>query len=264
MGQMLLAIVVVACSGGNVDAEPIAEGTEAAGAAEEPTNQPKDGFALATTYLRKFATTKKYAEDPDNPGNNIRTYVATVYRGNALSVLEEQEDFVRVVLEDGSGNEGWLQSKRVTTAEGAKLATIKEEVKTFSRPELLSLNTNLKLAPGSVLVVTQDQGKFVEVDFPDGQWTSKVTWILSENLVTNEDDVAAAQLITKALLAREDGPEKAQPIEELAREQFAGNSLLKLLDPPEPEPGDEIADEDLTEAPAPAEPAAGGLVPPPG
>ncbi|MEO0601121.1 MAG: hypothetical protein AAF211_06770 [Myxococcota bacterium] len=259
MGQMLLAIVFVACSGGSDDAEPIAEGTPgeaAAEAAEEPSTEPQAGFALATTYLRNAPTTNKYRDDPDNPGKKVRTYVATVYRGNELTVLETQDEFVKVVLEDGSGNQGWLQTKRVTTAEGAKLATIKEEVKTFSRPELLSLNTTEKLAPGSVLVVTQDQGKFVEVDWPKSQWSSASTWVLANTLVTNEDDVAAAQLITKALYMREDDAEKAKPIEELAREQFAGNSLLTLLDPPEPEPGEE--GEEGAEAPE-----GGNLNPPP-
>lgn len=238
MGRMLLAIMVVACSGTSTDAATNAEGTPdeaAAEAAPEPKNEPRDGFALATTYLRNHPTTDRKIDDPDNPGKRINTYVATVYRGNALTVMETKDDFVKVILEDGSGNEGWLQSSRVTTAEGAKLATIKEDVKTFSRPELLSLNTTMKLLPGSVLVVTQEQGKFVEVDYPKSQWSSASTWILSENLVTTEDDIAAAQLISKALYMREDDAEKAKPIEELAREQFAGNTLLKLLDPPEPE-----------------------------
>ena len=240
MGPMLLAIAVVACSGGNGQSEPVAEGSasDAAGeVVEAPAAEPKDGFANSTTYLRKFPTTDKRIDDPDNPGKRIGTYVATVYRGNALSVVETQEEFVRVLLEDGSGNEGWLQSKRVTTADAAKLATIKEEVRTFSRPDLLSINTSdeSKLKPGSVLIVLQEQGKFFEVDYPRSQWSSDETYVLAENLVMNEDDIAAAQLITKALYMRDDDPEKAKPIIELAREQFAGNSLLTLLDPPEAE-----------------------------
>ncbi|MEN0066239.1 MAG: hypothetical protein AAGA48_29130 [Myxococcota bacterium] len=242
MGHMLLAIAVFGCSGVSSDPEPAAEGTpEEAGAeaAEEPTNEPKDGFAIATTYLRSHATTERKIDDPDNPGKRISTYVATIYRGNDLTVVETKDDFVRVTLQDGSGNEGWIKGSRVTTADGAKLATVKEEVKTFSRPDLLSLNTTMKLAPGSVLVVTQSQGKFVEVDYPKSQWSSASTWVLADTVVEGEDDVAAAQLISKVLYVREDSAEKAKPLEELAREQFAGNALLNLLDPPEPEPSEE-------------------------
>jgi len=244
MGHMLLAILVVACSGGGT--EPIAEGTPDPEAEDEAAAEPferKDGFAVSTTYLRSHPTTERRIEDPDNPGKKIGTYVATIYRGNALTVVEEQGEFIRVELQDGSGDVGWLQGKRVTTAEGAKLATIKEPTKTFSRPELLSVNTSLKLDPGAVLIVTQDQGKFVEVDYPRSQWSSASTWVLADSLVLGERDIEAAQLITKTLYMREDDPEKAKLIEELAREEFAGNTLLDLLDEPEPEPEPEPAPE---------------------
>lgn len=256
MARMLLAIAVVACSGGS-ETDPVTEEVtkdEATDAvAEEPSNEPKDGFAVATTYLRSHPTTERRIDDPDNPGKKLSTYIATLYRGNALTVVETKDEFVRVQLKDGSDNEGWLQSKRVTT-KGSQVATIKEEVRTFSRPEMLSINTTMKLPAGAVLVVTQEQGKFVEVDYPRSQWSSASTWILAENLDTSPEDVEVAQLISKALYMREDSADKAKVIEDLAREQFAGNTLLTLLDPPEAEEA---------EAAEGAEPAAEGTLNPP-
>ncbi len=259
MVRLAVAIVIIsvlACTGGTADPEPTPEADSTDEAPDEVvpgtaeiSEQP--GYFTAAWALWHAPTDEREIPDPDGDGT-IKNYMLNVDRGRPLTKIGESGDWAQVRLEDDT--EGWIKSERIVVGDRPGLATVHGEERMFKRPELLALVIDEKIPPGSLLITSDTDGKFTRVDVPTGKYDSEETWVLTENLVTDDKEIEAAKIIRRVMQLREDEDDGAKELAELARGQFADSPLIELLAEPEPE---EPAQAEIRPDPAPP-------VPPPG
>lgn len=225
---------LVACMGGSeTPTEVPAPAPDApVEVAPEPV-APKDAFLVGRTTLRKTASDEKKIPDPAGGDKTVSNFVTTLDRGEQVQVMGTDGEWTQVKLSDGK--DGWLKTNRVVlVGPNTQVATLFTPGKVFTRPDLLSLETDKSLEAGGLLFVLQTKDQFSEVDWPKSAVSNSTAWTLSSELVTDPNEVAAAKLIMKVRQLRADNDPAAAQMEELTRSQFASSQLLKLLDQPAP------------------------------
>lgn len=242
------------CFGGSEETpEPAGDAPAPAPEAEpEPAAEPSAAYLVGRTTLRKVSKDDKKVDDPNNPGKQMSNYVTALSRGERVDVLGTEADWTHVKLSDGQ--DGWLHGNRlVVVGPDTQVATLYEDGKVFTRPDLLALEADKKIEPGSLLFVLQTKDQFAEVDYPKSGTSSGKAWTLANALVTDANEVEAAKLIMKVRQMRADNDPGAPQMEELARSQFGTSKLIALLDvaPPEAPPEGEGAPTDEVPPPAP-------------
>jgi hypothetical protein len=239
------ALGMLACFGGSSESpEPAPVEPEPVAAPTEPEPAERPGHVIGVTSLRKQPNDDKKVDD--GSGKQVSNWVATLYRGETVTVFGENPagDWVNARLSDGA--EGWLKADRVVAGAEVKVATLYEEGKTFRRPDLLALDTDKTIEPGSLLFVVQEKDQFSEVDYPRSGWNSNKAWTLTSELVEDPNEVEVAKVVAKIRHLRAENSDDAKQLEELARSQFGSSRLIALLDqpveegeaPPEGEEGD--------------------------
>jgi SH3-like domain-containing protein len=157
-------------------------------------------------------------------GKDVSNWVATLQRGERVSLLEARGDWGRVRASDDQ--EGWVKASVLLPGEGVREATVRTAADVFDRPDLLAANARRKVEPGTLLLVVKERPPFAEVNVSG---TSNA-WVLADRLAAAERDVAVAKLIEKARWLEKSGKhDEAKQILELARGHFPDDPLVEVL-----------------------------------
>jgi len=221
------AVLATACKKGPAPAQqPGTSGqptADASAPAAEPA-APSSPTAYVTTVVVLKIEPVDAAKVKKADGKETSNFRALLYRGEQVTVLETQDDWVRARTSDEK--EGWLKRTSVLEASGVKEATVLTPEKVFDRPDLLASNAKRKLDPGTFLLVVKEKAPFSEVNYSGGQ----NTWVLTERLASDEKDVAAAKLMEKArYLARNNKKEEAIANLDIIRSIAPESPLLEIL-----------------------------------
>lgn len=178
-------------------------------------------YILGTTWLRlKASSERKVTVDGVARSNAI----AALYRGERVDVLDENGDFFRVRVSDGT--EGYIAASMIVS--DARLATVVEETKTFRRPALVNL-AKKTLSPGQLLFVVGQKNDFAEVNVAG----SRTEWILSESLSESEELVGASRILhrVRALKAdtKRDHGDEILTLIGVAKTNFPRSALIPTL-----------------------------------
>ncbi len=209
------ALLFAACS-----RSPSPSGQPAQPAGEPPAAgaapvAPAAAYVSAATLLRREATDAGRVKGPG--GKEISNALATLQRGERITVLEAGEDWARVRASDD--REGWIRRSAVLEGDGVVEATVLAAADVFDRPDLLAANAKRRIEPGTLLLVVKAKPPFSEVNVSSGP----NAWVLTDRLATGEADVSVAKLGEKARwLARNGKPEEAGQIAALALQTFPG------------------------------------------
>ena len=145
----------------------------------------------------------------ETPGNDGK-WVASVAFGEEVELLNETETdeksgktFEKVKLLDGK--EGWVRADFI--AKGAQMAAVTGDAQIYKRPSISTITDDV-ITAGTVVVLKGKHDEFSEfIAKNDAANKRKEGWLLGEKaLTTNEDDLAAAILLSKAMA--EKSPEK--------------------------------------------------------
>ncbi|MBI5507383.1 MAG: SH3 domain-containing protein [Deltaproteobacteria bacterium] len=244
----LLAFAVAACTKDEAvaptpDNRPSPAAT--APAAPVPAGEPEQALVTAVTSLKREPNDAAKVDAAD--GKKVSNWVATLYRGEQVTVLKVQDDWAAIKASDEST--GWMKKTDLLPNEGTSLATVFETVKTFNRPDLLALNAARTIESGTLLFVVKTKDQFSEVNF-QGKATA---WVLSEKLNMDVNEIAAAKLVNKIRWLKAKKDPAADQFLELARSQFGGSRLVTMFDEAAKagtEPGEAAAPEGAGTAPA--------------
>lgn len=198
--------------------------------AGEPTPAPEakveePALVNGTTVLKKEPSDDRRIEVN---GKKVSNWLATLYRGEEVVVLGKEGDFTKARTSDET--EGWIKSDRLVRAADVELATVAEEAKVWRRPDVVALDANKTIAPGSLLFVLKKKDQFAEVDYPRSEYSSSTAWVMADKLITEANEVSAAKLIMKIRYLREKKDASATQLTEIARSQFGSSQLIGLLD----------------------------------
>lgn len=275
----LLVLVVLACTKKDADpsegpGEPQAAvvGAGAEDSAVVPPTPTPDGFVTGgTAYVTQLVTVRREPSDTKELGDGklhgkkVPNWLATLYRGEQVTVQALQGPYLQVQLSDGKS--GWTRSEGLLTGQGVEMVTLLDRAKTFSRPDLLALLAGKQVEPGSLLLLMRRKDAFSEVNVGG----SSSVWILSDLIVREPREVEAAKLVQRARVLQDRNASDAAAILDMAKTQFANTRLVQqvLMPPPPPPPVDPNASPEPAPAPAPgivptAPEAALGPAPPPG
>ena len=222
-----------------------------AGVPAAPAAAVEQAYVTFVTGLRKEPTDAQKIDDAAT-GKKVGNWLTTLYRGEEVAILEVKGDWARVRASDDS--EGWVQKNGLLPVEGVTVATVFEQAKTFSRPDLLALNATRVVEPGTLLFGLKTKDQFAEVNFY-GQGSA---WILAEKLNTDAREIAAAKLLAKVRWLKERKDTSADKVMELARTEFADSKLSGMADAdatihvPAAVPAVNAGTEPGTDTPAPA------------
>jgi hypothetical protein len=147
LSSSLLVLGLVGCKGEQTtEAAPTTPVAPTAAAPSETPPTPaapavsEQAYVTVVTGLKREASDAKSIDDPKGKSKKkISNWLMTLYRGEEVTILEVQEEYAKVKASDDS--EGWVQKTALLPVEGVALATVFEEAKTFSRPDLLALNS---------------------------------------------------------------------------------------------------------------------------
>jgi SH3-like domain-containing protein len=214
----LLALPLASCRRSEPPAAPAA--SQAGPAAPAPAGP--SAFVSAATFLRREPAEASRVKGP--AGKEVSNWIATLQRGERVSLLENRGDWSRIHASDDQ--EGWVKGSTLLPGEGVAPATVRMQADVFDRPDLLAANAKRKVEPGTLLLVVKEKPPFVEVNVSG---TSNV-WVLADRLARAEADVAVAKLVEKARwLERTGKHDEAKQILEIARGHFPGDTLLDVL-----------------------------------
>lgn len=228
----VVAVGLVSCTQDKADTSPASPSGETAAADETPSPEPQieeEAFITGTTSLKRIASDEKKIDDPEGKATKkVPNWLATLYRGEQVIITGVEGDWAKV--RTTGEKEGWLEKDGLLRATDVTLATSFDTAKVFKRPDLLALDSNTTVEPGNLLFVLKDREQFTQVNFPRSEWSGSDAWMLSESLVKDSSEVAAAKLIMKIRYLRAKKDESAKPLEELARSQFGSSKLIGLLE----------------------------------
>lgn len=222
-----LAVLLASCTkeappSGEGQQAPAAAGGTSAGVREGEPEAGGERWVVTRAGLRR--TKSETAKVPDESGKaKVSNWLSTLQRGERVHVLEDGGDWLRVRASDDQ--EGWLPSKTVLAAEGAKPAGVLEELQTFERPDLVAVSP-VKLAPGTLLFVVGEKGQFSEVNVSH----QKTLWVITVRLTFDEREVEVSRMIENARYLKE--KKKGEGLPELwtvAKAQLDGSKLLDVL-----------------------------------
>jgi len=209
-----------------------------------PTPQPTEGYATTVFGVKKEPVTDRKIADPAGGDKQISNWVATIYRGEKLKIIEKIEGKMEITggvhdrkgyhatgtkidwlkIADSSNTIGWIEARYVVSGAEMALSTVLGNTKTFARPDLLALVGKQDIAPGTLLFTLQQQGDFVEVNFTP----TRSAWVQKKDLVFVEQEIMLARMIEKLrYLQRKGKTQELAKLLELAKESFKGAKLFE-------------------------------------
>ncbi len=227
-------LFMVACTDSSTTKEPAStETAENVEAVPEPEPEPEtfDAHITGLTSLRKKPTKDRKIENEG--GKKVSNWLATLYRGETVTVLEGEGEWSHV--KSSGESEGWIEKRLLIPVDEVRIATTLEDIKIFKRPDLLALSGKNTIAAGSLIFVKKDKDQFSEVDYPRSAYAGTNAWVLSAKLNTDVQEVALAKLLSKIRHLQEKNDDDAAPLIEIAKEQYGGAKLIDLLQKSEAE-----------------------------
>ena len=203
---------------------------------------PADGWVTTVFGVKKEPVKERQIPDPSGEGT-VSNWVATIYRGEKVRVLERREGKLEITagvkgkdgyhaygkktdwlkIEDSSKTVGWIDTRYVLSGPDITPATVLTETKTFQRPDLLALAEKQDIAPGTLLFVLHEQGDFAEVNFTP----TRTTWVQKKDLVFDAREIMLARMIEKLrYLQRKGKTGEMKKLLELAKESFKDTKLF--------------------------------------
>ncbi len=190
---------------------------------------PPVGTAADVAYVTSPTTLRRAPSEAsrvagDKPRSQVANFVATLQRGEKVSVLEAREEWAHVRASDES--EGWLKRNLLLPGQGVTEATLLAQADAFDRPDLLAVNARRKVEPGTLVLVVRSRELFSEVNLSSGS----SAWVLTDRLSSVPRHVMVAKLTEKARwLVRAGKPDEAKAVLALARKEFADVPLVETL-----------------------------------
>jgi SH3-like domain-containing protein len=182
------------------------------GGVVEPPTDPASRYVTVLAALRR------------EPTEQAKVKIATLHRGERVTLVEARADWSRVRASDGE--EGWMKSASLLPASQVQEGTVLTVAWAFDRPDLLAANARRKLDPGTLLFIRKTKDLFTEVDAGPGA----STWILTDRVTTMPGDVASAKLVEKArFLRRNERPDEARELLALLRSRSPESPLVSVL-----------------------------------
>ncbi len=219
------SFALVACSGGGETTAP-ENPVDAAAAPAAPAAAPMPipegpGFVTAGAAFRVQPVEDDKIEVN---GKKVSNYLPPLYRGQQISLMKVEGDWAQVKTSDDQV--GFTKADRILSGAKVALSTNLEEIKTFKRPELASVDKRT-LPPASVLLVVDTKDTFTKVNVGP---TSEV-WVMSDKLTIDPNETGAAVLVNQARAAeaRKDGAETAKQLWEVAKSTFASTAVMQQL-----------------------------------
>ncbi|HET6922974.1 MAG TPA: SH3 domain-containing protein, partial [Anaeromyxobacteraceae bacterium] len=193
-------------------------------AAAVPAGGAEIAYVTAATALRREPSEAGRVAAPGPRRAQVANVLATLLRGEKVTLVGEQGDWAQVRASDES--QGWVKRSALLPGLGVAEATLGAQADAFDRPDLLAVNVRRKIEPGTLLLVVRSRELFSEVNTGSGP----SAWILSDRLLTGPRDVMVSKLVEKSRwLVRTGKPDDARTVLELARAQFADVSLTQVL-----------------------------------
>jgi len=243
LSALAIAILVNACSEQpTTPAQPDATAALAGGTAPAgPAAPAGEEAAFIVTSAAVYRLPDEKAVDPKT--NKPERAFAYLQRGESISALKQEGDWTQIKTNDDKV--GWTKNANVLLAEGINLATVIDEVKTFSQPGFTYLVAGKTITPGSVLFVSKTKDTFSEVNYVGAY----KTWVLNDKLIVDAREVEAARLVSRAKSLekgnegksgkdKEENDKKIKETWDLAREQFGDTRLMTALNAAVPAPAD--------------------------
>jgi hypothetical protein len=226
---------LAACDSKKETAAPTAAVTPPAGkeavaekAADKPADKPVDSaHVLYTTVVKREGSDKPKVEDAK--GKQVANWLATLYRGEKLSIVKDDGgDYIQVKT---SGEvEGFVKRQGLLIAPDVSEATVLEGTDAFDRPDLLALNSKKKINAGTLIFVVKNREQFSEVNAVG----TGMVWVLNGKLTTDKDELAVAKLLAKARSLKDGKDEKkAESITDLinlAKNNFSTTKLVSVME----------------------------------
>jgi SH3-like domain-containing protein len=242
---VLLALAVPSAACRRAEAPPGQAAVPGGPAAATPAQGGSPAFVTSASFLRREPSDAPRVKGP--AGKDVSNWVATLQRGERVSLLESRGDWGRVRASDDQ--EGWLKASALLPGEGVTEATVRTAADVFDRPDLLAANAKRKVEPGTLLLVVKEKPPFAEVNVSG----TTNAWVLADRLAAAERDVSVAKLVEKARwLERTGKHDEAKQILEIARGHFPDEPLLEVLaqDLGEAEPAQGEAPQDAPGTPS--------------
>jgi hypothetical protein len=257
MRPLALCVVAVSLVSACSKKEAVAPATPATAepvAAAAPAGHEPEAFLLYSAVMNRQASDDKKVKN-EKTGREEANWMATLYRGEAVTLLGAQGDWSQVRSSDG--NTGFIKSAALLASEGVTLVTVLDEVKTFTRPDFLAPSKTV-IAPGTLLFLLKKSkdDTFGEVNY---RGTSSL-WLEAGRLNLDGREVAAARVVSRARALEDGKDEQAKQYWDVARTQFGDTQVvLKAIGAAaEGAPGTTGASGATgAEAPVPATPAQG-------
>ena len=192
--------------------------------APEPSFTKEDGFVKTITSIRRVASDDQRITDPAGKSTKkVSNWLATLYRGERVSVLEREGDWVQVKASDDT--EGWMRTSSLIPSDNAILATNLEAVRVFSRPERAALKTGRNIEAGTLLFMMEAKDDFRRVNYGTAD-----TWIKAEGIVEDKSEIEAAKLLYRIRHMQKKKDPEVKELIELAHTEFKESKVIALLD----------------------------------
>jgi hypothetical protein len=185
---------------------------------------PKElaGFVVVATVVKKAANEAPKVEEK---GKQVPNWVATLSRGEMLTLLNEEGDYQRV--KTSSDVEGWVKKTAILAASDVQVATVLGEVEAFDRPDLLTLNSKKTVRAGTLLFVQKSKGQFSEVNV--NGWTS--AWVLTSKLSHDSNEISVSKMLARAReLKAANNASGAEELLKLARSTSGATKLIGVFE----------------------------------
>jgi hypothetical protein len=166
----------------------------------------------------------------DAKGKQVSNWLATLYRGERLSLVKDDGAGDYIQVKTSGEVEGFIKRASVLLAPDVSEATVLESTDAFDRPDLLALNAKKKINAGTLIFVLKTREQFSEVN-ASGTGT---IWVLNGRLTTDKDELAVAKILAKARSLKEGKDEKKGEgiagLIGLAKSNFASAKLVGIME----------------------------------
>jgi hypothetical protein len=217
----LLAASLLALTCCSREPEPTLETAVPAAAAPAPMVE-SPAFITGGTSLRLQPVEQDKITDA--AGKQVSNYLPGLYRGQQVILMKVEGDWAQLKTSDDKV--GWAKADRVLSGPKVELATNLDELKTFKRPELASIDKRT-LPTASVLLVTDVKDTFSKVNVGGSQ----EMWVQNDKLLMDTNETGAAVLVgqARAAEARKDGAETAKSLWDLAKSTYASTAVIQQI-----------------------------------
>jgi SH3-like domain-containing protein len=220
IGMVLGAVALVGCEKKSA--------SEAAAVATSPQVVAPAVPTEQLAYVIFGAVAKKAPNElpkVDEKGKQVANWVATLARGERVTLLKEEADYQQVRT---SGDvTGWVKKAALLPENKASPATVLDASEGFDRPELFTINSKKKVEAGTLLFVLRTKGEFSEVNV--NGWAS--AWVRSSAVNTDASEIGVSKMLARAReLKTANNLSGAEDLLKVAKKTYGSARLLPTFE----------------------------------